>query len=119
MEEVARPENLRQAFERVAENQGAPGADRQSIEQVRQGLPKLLPKLSRALGEGSYRPGDIRRVNIPKPGGGERGLGIPIVASECLLFRRRLECRLVARVFGGATCNCGVGPWQCGLARRG
>lgn len=119
MEEVARPENLRQAFERVAENQGAPGADRQSIEQVRQGLPKLLPKLSRALGEGTYRPGDIQRVNIPKPGGRERGHGIPIVASECLLFSRRLECRLVARVFGGATCNRGVGPRQCGLVRRG
>ena len=39
----------------------------------------LLPRLQRALLDGTYRPGDIRRVWIPKPGGGQRGLGIPNV----------------------------------------
>jgi group II intron reverse transcriptase/maturase len=41
--------------------------------------PLLLPRLRRALLEGDYGPGDIRRVWIPKPGGGQRGLGIPNV----------------------------------------
>jgi group II intron reverse transcriptase/maturase len=67
------------AFEAVAANKGAPGPDRQSIEQVREHLPEILPKLNQALLSGTYQPGDIRRVWIPKSGGGQRGLGIPNV----------------------------------------
>lgn len=79
MEEVAREENLMEAFWRVASNDGAPGPDRQTIEQVRRCLKEIVPALSRGLVLGTYRPGDIRRVWIPKTGGGERGLGIPNV----------------------------------------
>ena len=80
MEEVIRQENLMQAFKSVASNKGAPGPDHQSIEEVREHLPDLLPHLQRALLDGSYEPGMIRRVWIPKPGGnGQRGLGIPDV----------------------------------------
>lgn len=82
MEEVASEGNLRRAFKRVASNDGAPGPDRQSIEEVAEHLEVLLPALNRALLSGSYRPGDIRRVWIPKPGGGERGLGIPNVVDR-------------------------------------
>lgn len=80
MEEVV--ERLESAFQRVASNKGAPGPDRQTIEEVRKHLPELLAKLSKALMAGTYRPGDIRRVWIPKPGGGERGLGIPNVVDR-------------------------------------
>ena len=79
MEEVAREGNLRQAFEQVASNQGAPGPDGESISWVREHLEEILPHLQRELLSGSYRPGLIRRVWIPKPGGGRRGLGIPDV----------------------------------------
>lgn len=79
VEEVADDENLRSAFVRVASNKGAPGPDRQSIEEVREHLEKLLPKLRSDLLSGEYRPGMIRRVWIPKPGRGQRGLGIPNV----------------------------------------
>jgi RNA-directed DNA polymerase len=79
MEEVAKEENLRGAFEQVAANDGAPGPDRQSVEDVRRHLQTIVPGVSRALLDGSYRPGEIRRVWIPKAGGGERGLGIPNV----------------------------------------
>ena len=72
-------ERLEQAFEQVARNQGAPGPDGQSIRQVREHLPEVISMLTAALLDGSYRPGDIRRVWIPKSGGGERGLGIPNV----------------------------------------
>lgn len=77
MEEVSK--RLEQAFQSVAANRGAPGPDRQSIAEVRSHLRELLPKLSQALLEGTYEPGNIRRVWIPKAGAGKRGLGIPNV----------------------------------------
>ena len=79
MEEIASEENLRLAFEKVASNKGAPGPDRQSVAEVREHLDVVLPVLHAKLHEGSYRPGEIRRVWIPKSGGGQRGLGIPNV----------------------------------------
>jgi len=82
MEEVASDENLRGAFKEVARNKGAAGPDGQGIEQVREHLDEILAGTKRALLEGRYRPGMIRRVWIPKPGGGERGLGIPNVVDR-------------------------------------
>jgi RNA-directed DNA polymerase len=75
MEEVAR--RLALAFQNVASNRGAPGPDRQSIDAVREQLDEILLALAAALVSGTYEPGPIRRVWIPKPGGGQRGLGIP------------------------------------------
>lgn len=80
MEEVAK--GLREAFHKVARNKGAAGPDGRSIDEVRKHLDDVLPKLSRELLAGTYRPGDIRRVWIPKSGGGERGLGIPNVVDR-------------------------------------
>jgi group II intron reverse transcriptase/maturase len=82
LEEVANETNLREAFDKVASNKGAPGPDRQSIQEVQEHLDTLVAKLSRELRRGSYRPGMIRRVWIPKPGGGQRGLGIPNVVDR-------------------------------------
>jgi RNA-directed DNA polymerase len=82
MEEVARDENLRKAFQSVASNKGAPGPDRQSISEVREHLEEILAVLHRELLEGIYQPGDIGRVWIPKAGGGQRGLGIPNVVDR-------------------------------------
>ena len=82
MEEVAEENNLRRAFMQVASNKGAPGPDRQSIEEVREHLGDVLSSLHAALLDGSYRPGMIRRVWIPKAGGGQRGLGIPNVVDR-------------------------------------
>lgn len=84
MEEVANEANLRRAFERVASNDGAPGPDRQSISEVRAHLDDVLSTLNRTLLDGSYRPGLIRRVWIPKSGGGRRGLGIPNVVDRII-----------------------------------
>ena len=77
LEQVASESNLATALLNVARNKGAPGVDGCSVGEVVGLAPSLLPKLRRALLEGSYEPGDIRRVWIPKPGGGQRGLGIP------------------------------------------
>lgn len=79
MEEVASDGNLRRAFAKVAFNDGAPGPDRQNVDEVRKHLDHLLKELRRQLLDGSYRPGLVRRVWIPKGGGKKRGLGIPNV----------------------------------------
>lgn len=70
------------AFESVASNKGAPGPDRQRIAMVRKHLDEVLRRLEADLTSGTYQPGMIRRVWIPKPGGGERGLGIPNVVDR-------------------------------------
>jgi len=80
MEEVVG--NLQSAFIKVEANQGAPGPDRQNIGAIKKLLPVILPKLSASLMDGSYQPGDIRRVWIPKSGGRARGLGIPNVVDR-------------------------------------
>jgi RNA-directed DNA polymerase len=81
IEEVV--ERLHEAFDKVAANKGAPGPDRQTIDQVRKRLPAVLSKLRRGLLTGTYQPGEIRRVWIPKAGGkGQRGLGIPNVVDR-------------------------------------
>lgn len=79
MEEIVDETNLRKAFRKVATNRGAPGPDRQSIEEVREDLDACLRRIRRSLLDGSYEVGDIRRVWIPKSRGGVRGLGIPNV----------------------------------------
>lgn len=86
-------EGLEEAFQQVSRNQGAPGPNRQTIEQVRAHWAQIKPVLQKALLEGSYQPGDIRRVWIPKSGGGQRGLGIPDVIDRVVqeAVRRQLE----------------------------
>jgi hypothetical protein len=79
MEEVAK--RLTDALLKVASNKGAPGPDGQTIEMLLEQWPVVLPGLQADLLTGRYRPGGIRRVFIPKAGGGQRGLGIPTVTS--------------------------------------
>lgn len=82
MEEMASDVNLRRAFARVAANSGAPGADRESVDDVRKHLEDVVTTLRRTLLDGTWRPGLIRRVWIPKSDGGQRGLGIPNVVDR-------------------------------------
>jgi RNA-directed DNA polymerase len=77
MEEVAY--RLTDALLKVASNKGAPGPDGQTIEALADQWPVVLPRLQADLLAGRYQPGGIRRVFIPKTGGGQRGLGIPDV----------------------------------------
>jgi group II intron reverse transcriptase/maturase len=75
-------ERLEGAFAQVARNKGAPGSDGETVEDVRKHLSEVVADLKVALLDGSYTPGDIRRVWIPKSGGGQRGLGIPNVVDR-------------------------------------
>jgi RNA-directed DNA polymerase len=68
------------AWQQVRGNQGAPGIDRQSIEDIEEyGETFFLGELQQELREGRYWPRPVRRVWIPKPDGRKRGLGIPVV----------------------------------------
>src|SRR5215212_6688997 len=73
MEEVANEGRLREAFEQVKSNDGAPGPDGQSVEEVARHLHDILPVLIGELLEETYQPGAIRRVWIPKAAGGASG----------------------------------------------
>ena len=81
---------LREAFQNVARNKGAPGPNRQRIEDVQQHAEELMSALGQSLLKGTYAPGDIRRVWIPKGGGGQRGLGIPDVMDRVVSEAVRL-----------------------------
>ena len=78
LEDAASEANLARALLNVVRNKGAPGVDGQTVEAAEAKAPAIVARLRRDLLEGCYRPGDVRRVWLPKPGGGQRGLGIPI-----------------------------------------
>lgn len=82
LDAVASLSNLARALQRVARNKGAHGVDGRSVEEVVGESHRLLPRLRHELLTGQYSPGDVRRVWIPKPGGGQRGLGIPNVVDR-------------------------------------
>jgi RNA-directed DNA polymerase len=77
---IHRGDVLWEAWERVRRNRGAAGVDRVTLVQVESyGVARMLGELQEALRSGSYRPAPARRVEIPKPAGGVRPLGIPTV----------------------------------------
>ena len=82
LEAVASEANLARALLSVVRNKGAPGIDGQTVEEAEAQAPRLLADLRRELLAECFYPGDIRRVWIPKPGGGQRGLGIPNVRTR-------------------------------------
>jgi len=79
MEEVCERENVRRALRRVVSNRGAPGVDGVRVGQLAGHLRKQWPTIRAQLLSGSYQPQAVRRVEIDKPGGGVRKLGIPTV----------------------------------------
>ena len=70
------------AYKRVKANGGAAGVDEQSIAEFEEDLINNLYKLWNRMASGSYFPPAVRRVEIPKSGGGTRPLGIPTVADR-------------------------------------
>jgi RNA-directed DNA polymerase len=77
---ICRGDVLWEAWERVRQNRGAAGVDRITLVAVEDyGVDRMLRELRHDLREGVYRPAPARRVEIPKPRGGKRPLGIPTV----------------------------------------
>ena len=79
MEEVCERKNLRRALNQVQTNKGAPGVDGMTVNELSSYLRRHWPSIRTQLLAGTYEPKPIKRVEIPKPTGGTRQLGIPCV----------------------------------------
>jgi RNA-directed DNA polymerase len=77
-------ENMARAWKRVKANGGSAGVDGLSITETAEYLKTHWPVIREAILNGAYRPEPVRRVQIPKPGGGERDLGIPTVTDRLI-----------------------------------
>jgi RNA-directed DNA polymerase len=82
MEEVCERENLKGALKRVQANKGSAGIDGMRVDELPNYLKGHWPVIREQLLSGTYRPRPVRRVEIPKPGGGVRKLGIPSVVDR-------------------------------------
>src|SRR5665213_1731212 len=79
MEEVFERENLKAALKQVKANKGSPGVDGMTVVGIKDYLKQHWPAIREQLLNGTYEPKPVRRVEIPKPDGGVRKLGIPTV----------------------------------------
>src|SRR5947208_8475431 len=79
MEEVCERENLKEALRQVKSNKGSAGIDGVTVDQLTDYLKQHWPMIREQLLKGTYEPKPVRRVEIPKPDGGVRKLGIPTV----------------------------------------
>ena len=85
MEEVLRRENLMAAYKRVVRNRGAGGVDGRSVDDLKHQIRTDWPRIREQLLSGTYVPSPVRKVEIPKPGGGGvRMLGIPTVMDRMI-----------------------------------
>ncbi|WP_246773997.1 hypothetical protein [Bradyrhizobium diazoefficiens] len=84
MEKIVGRANMMAAYQRVMANKGAAGMDRMTVEQLQPYLKEHWPRIREELLEGRYRPQPVRGVEIPKPGGGMRQLGIPTVVDRLI-----------------------------------
>ena len=79
MEEVCERENCKQALARIKANKGSAGMDGMTVQQLPEYLKQQWPDIREQLLSGTYKPQPVKRVEIPKPDGGVRKLGIPTV----------------------------------------
>ena len=79
MEEICDRENLKEALRRVKANKGSPGIDGITVNQLDNYLEQRWSAIREQLLSGTYKPKPVKRVEIPKPDGGVRKLGIPTV----------------------------------------
>lgn len=115
MEAVITRENLMLAYQRVVENKGAAGVDNLHVSDLKPWLKAHWPSVREALIAGSYLPRRIRKVDIPKPNGGIRTLGIPTVVDR--LIQQAIAQVLTPKVEPGfSTSSYGFRPnrnaWQ-------
>ena len=90
-DKICREDILRHAYGLARANAGAPGVDEIDFEQIEQkGLEAWLAGLREDLVSKRYRPDPVRRVRIPKPGGGERPLGIPTIRDRVVQTAAKL-----------------------------
>ena len=84
MDAVVERGNLMLAYQRVVENKGAAGVDQLAVTELKDHLKRHWPAIRARLLAGTYQPQPVRRVDIPKPQGGVRTLGIPTVVDRLI-----------------------------------
>ena len=84
IERILDKDNVRIALEKVITNKGAAGIDGMKVEELRGYMNANWPSIKQSILERSYRPAPVRRVEIPKPNGGVRKLGIPTAVDRTL-----------------------------------
>jgi RNA-directed DNA polymerase len=90
-DKICREDILAHAYEMAKANGGAPGMDRESFDSIESGgRGRWLAAVRKELIEQTYRPEPVRRVMIPKPGGGERPLGIPNIRDRVVQTATKL-----------------------------
>lgn len=82
MERVCSADNVNSALKRVVANKGSAGIDEMQVDELQEWLSENIQALTQHLLNGAYEPQPVRRVEIPKTGGGKRLLGIPIVVDR-------------------------------------
>jgi RNA-directed DNA polymerase len=106
MEEIVERENLKEALRRVKANKGAPGVDAMTVNQLGDYLKQHWPAIREQLLNRTYRPKPVKRVEIPKPDGGVRKLGIPTVLDRFIqqavmqVLQRRWDPEFSDRSYG-------------------
>ncbi len=106
MEEVCERENLKEALRRVKANQGSAGVDGMTVGGISDYLKQHWPAIREQLLSGTYEPKPVRRVEIPKPDGGVRKLGIPTVLDRFIqqavmqVLQRRWDRTFSDRSYG-------------------
>jgi RNA-directed DNA polymerase len=84
MEEACSRENLEAAWKRVRRNKGSPGVDGMTIDAAKDYLREQWPSIRSQLLGGTYQPLPVKRVEIPKPNGGVRKLGVPCIVDRLI-----------------------------------
>jgi RNA-directed DNA polymerase len=108
-EAICRPDVLQAAWEQVANNDGAPGVDNVSIEQVQNsdhGVRGFLSEIEQSLKGRTYKPQAVKRVYIPKPNGKLRPLGIPTVRDRVVQTAVKL---IIEPIFEADFLDCSYG----------
>jgi RNA-directed DNA polymerase len=102
MEEVCERENCKQALARVKANKGSPGVDGMTVHDLPGHLKQHWPAIREQLLNGTYKPQPVKRVEIPKPDGGVRKLGIPTVLDR---FIQQAVMQVLQRKWDGTFSN--------------
>ena len=114
-DKICREDILRHGYDLARANAGAPGVDGETFAAIEKaGLEEWLSGLRKELTEKTYRPAPVRRVMIPKPGGGERPLGIPTIRDRVVQTAAKL---VLEPIFESDLEDAAYGyrPRRCGL----